>query len=168
MNSSLISSPAMKRSSWQTAVIFVLAFWLSSSLLIDFLVMPSLYATGMMSQPGFAAAGYVLFWLFNRVEVLCAATALTGLLALRINQDSHHRKGWIALALAGVLLAIALIYTYGLTPHMSALGLQLDLFNQVVEVPATMNQLHSSYWILEVLKFATGGWLLNLCYRDRV
>lgn len=168
MNSSLMSTSAIKRPSWQTAIIFVLAFWLSSSLLLDLLIMPSLYATGMMSQPSFAAVGYVIFWLFNRVEVLCAAVILTGLLALRINQDSYHRKGMLALPLAVVLMAIALIYTYVLAPQMSALGLQLDLFNPTLEVPATMNQLHSSYWILEVLKFATGGWLVSLCYRDRV
>ena len=168
MNSTLMSNFAMRRPGWQTAIVFTLAFWLSSSLLLDLIVMPSLYATGMMSQPGFAAAGYVLFWLFNRIELLCAALVLTGLFVLRRTQDSYHRKGFLGVVLAAILLAIALIYTYVLTPQMSGLGVQLNLFNQVLEVPATMNQLHSSYWGLEMLKFATGGWLLSLCYRNRV
>jgi hypothetical protein len=163
-----ISNAVMQRPRWQLVVIFTLAFWLSSSFILDLVIMPSLYATGMMTQPGFAAAGYVIFWLFNRIELLCAALALTGVLALRQLQNRYNRKGYVGPILAAVLLAIALLYTYALTPQMSALGLELNLFNTTLEIPVGMNQLHGSYWALEVLKFAAGGWLLKLCYRDRV
>ena len=172
MHSSLdsfsISNNVMQRPRWQTVVVFTLAFWLSSSLILDLVVMPSLYATGMMNQPGFAAAGYAIFWLFNRIELLCAALVLTGVLVLRWMQPIYSRKGYAGALLAALLVAIALLYTYALTPQMSALGLELDLFNTTLEVPAGMNQLHGSYWALEVLKFVSGGLLLNLCYRDRV
>jgi hypothetical protein len=130
--------------------------------------MPSLYAAGMMGQPGFAAAGYAIFWLFNRIELLCAASVLTGVLALHQMQPIYNRKGYAGMLLAAVLVAIAFLYTYALTPQMSALGLELDLFNTAIEIPVGMNQLHGSYWALELLKFVSGGLLLNLCYRDRV
>ena len=172
MHSSLdsfsISNNVMQRPRWQTVVVFTLAFWLSSSLILDLVIMPSLYAAGMMNQPGFAAAGYAIFWLFNRIELLCAALVLTGVLVLRWMQPIYSRKGYAGALLAALLVAIALLYTYALTPQMSALGLELDLFNTTLEVPAGMNQLHGSYWALEVLKFVSGGLLLNLCYRDRV
>lgn len=168
VDSPRVSKAVMQRPQWQTVVIFTLAFWLSSSLILDLVIMPSLYATGMMSQPGFAAAGYAIFWLFNRIELLCAALTLTGVLVLRQLQTVYNRKGYAGLLLATLLVAIALIYTYALTPQMSGLGLDLNPFNTTLEVPAAMNQLHGSYWALEILKFVSGGLLLNLCYRDRV
>ncbi len=158
----------MQRPRWQTVLVFTLVFWLSSSLILDLVIMPSLYAAGMMNQPGFAAAGYAIFWLFNRIELLCAALVLTGVLVLRQMQPVYSRKGYAGVLLAGILGAIALMYTYALTPQMSALGLELDLFNTTIAIPAGMNQLHGSYWALELLKFVSGGLLLNLCYRDRV
>jgi hypothetical protein len=60
-----------------------LGFWLSGSLLLDFVIMPGLSAVGMMSQANAATVGYSLFWIFNRIELLCAALVLTSLLALR-------------------------------------------------------------------------------------
>ncbi|ASC69716.1 hypothetical protein XM38_006450 [Halomicronema hongdechloris C2206] len=68
--------------------------------------------------------------------------------------------------LAGLLLMIPVIYAYGLTPAMSALGLPLDATPLAVE-PA-MNQLHGLYWGLESLKLLTGFALLRLCYGDLV
>lgn len=136
----------------------VLAFWLSSSILLDFVVMPNMYAAGMMAQPGFATAGYQLFEVFNHLEVVCAALILTGILIVR----SAGTRWPIYLAVG--LLAITLIYTYGLTPEMSALGLQLDQF-QVREAPALMNQMHSGYWLLEALKLGMTATLLKASWR---
>lgn len=157
-----------RRSNWQPVTMLTLAFWLSSSILLIALVMPSLYVTGMMAEPGFASAGYTLFSVFNRVEVLCGALILTGVLVSRGNQDLFHRKGYVSIILAVILLGIALIDTYGLTPQMSALGLSLNLFDGKLPTPDLMNQLHASYWSLEVLKLSACGLLLNLCCRDRV
>ena len=133
--------------------------------------MPSLYGSGMMSQPDFATAGYSIFWLFNRVELLCGALILTGLLALRHKRNpfaiitSGVKSRW-ALFLSLFLFTIALIYTYILTPDMSALGLQLDLFANQAEIPTGMNQLHGFYWGLELMKLAAGGLLFSVCYRE--
>lgn len=163
-------SIASKRPRWQTIIVLTLTFWLSSSLILDLVIMPELYAAGMISQPSFTTAGYSIFWVFNRIELLCAAVVLTGVLILNSTQNStqsaiaHHARWAVVLSL--FLLATALVYTYALTPTMSALGLQLDLFELTAEVPTLMNQMHEGYWTLEVFKLLAGGALLGLCYRN--
>jgi hypothetical protein len=133
---------AAPRLNWQMIVVASVAFWLSSSILLDFVIMPSM--------------------IFNRIEVLCAAAILTGAIALRITQAAKFggRQGalWALL-----LLAIALTFTYGLTPQMSALGLSLGAESTV---PALMNQLHGEYWGLELLKLAACAALLKFCLRS--
>lgn len=159
-----ISNRNLKQSAGQTILFAVLAFWLSGSLFLDGVVMPTLYASGMMTAPGFASAGYSLFWLFNRVELLCAAVVLTSVLVLRYTRHPWNRSGQITILLSILLLSVALMDTYGLAPQMSALGLRLDWFTDSSEPPALMNQLHAGYWLLETLKLAAGGillWLYN-------
>jgi len=160
-----------RQSTWQTIVLASLAFWLSGSLLIDLVIMPSLYTAGMLARPDFVPAGYSLFWIFNRVEVLCAALALTGIWVLRHSQDALHRKGFAPMVLSGVLLTIALVYTYVLAPSMSALSLDLTLFEPGVQSVTTspeMIHLQVGYWGMEALKLTFGGVLLGLCWSDRV
>ncbi|MBE9177702.1 DUF4149 domain-containing protein [Oculatella sp. LEGE 06141] len=163
-----IASSEFQRSKWQTIVTGTLAFWLSSSLLLDFVVMPGMYTAGMMTEPGFATAGYSIFWIFNRIELVCAAIALTGLLVLRTTRPTVNQLTAFALGLGLFLFAVSLIYTYGLTPEMSALGLQLDLFQPSAEVPAAMDQMHQEYWLLELLKLGASGALLGLCWNKQV
>ena len=163
------SKLSLQQFNWDALVLLVVTFWLSSSVLLDFFMMPMMYESGMMNEPNFASAGYGMFWLFNRVEVLCAAAILTGLLILRqrsrsqfdvLESGSQSRR---ALMIGGLLLAIALLYTYVLTPQMSALGIHLT---DSAEVPAAMSYMHGLYWGLEALKLVAAGWLVKLCYRD--
>ncbi len=173
MNISRLSSPlSRKQFNWDALVLLVVTFWLSSSALLDFLLMPMMYESGMMKEPNFATAGYSLFWSFNRVELLCAAAILSCVLALRQRPSqfevvaSGSRSRW-ALILSGLLFAIALIYTYFLTPQMSALGLNLNGPWQLSEpVPHAMGYLHAFYWGLEAVKLVAAGFLIKLCYRD--
>lgn len=141
-----------------------LAFWLGSSLVLDLVIMPGMYATGMMASPGFASAGYSMFWMFNRVEVLCAAMVLTAVLAL---QHVLHpgRSGQWAIALAGGMMAIALVATYWLTPEMAALGIHLNDIDAVETIPTGMTAMHSTYFGLEVLKGVLGSVLAAVCFR---
>lgn len=162
-----ISGVELKRPVWQTTGIFTLAFWLSSSLILDLVIMPSLYATGMMTQAGFATAGYSIFWIFNRIELVCAALVLTSILAAQSTQQPSRKENR-TIILSVILLGIALIYTYFLTPEMSALGLQLNLFDSTTVIPANMNQMHVGYWLLEALKLIGCSTLLGLCYRNSV
>jgi len=152
-------------STWQVVVLLTLAFWLSSSLLLDLVIMPGMYAAGMMTSPDFATAGYSIFWMFNRVEVLCAAMVLTGMFALREILHPGQVGKW-AIALAGVMMAIALTATYWLTPEMGAIGIHLDALESVQVVPAAMTLMHGSYFGLEFLKILLGSVLAIVCFRQ--
>jgi hypothetical protein len=103
----------------------------------------------------------VIFWNFNRLELLSAGLVLTSVLAMCNSQSKWRRS---AIILSMLLLAIALVDTYLLTPQMSAIGLELNLF-QTIETPATMDVLHGGYWILEAVKLLAGGTLLGWCWR---
>ena len=168
--SNLSVARSWERFRWDAFVLLIVTFWLSSSVLIDFLFMPMMYEAGMMNDPGFASGGYSLFWLFNRVELLCAATILTGLLVLKKRRNefevvvSGARSRW-ALMTGGMLFAITLAYTYILTPHMSALGINLS-GNIYEAMPPEMGLMHLAYWGLEALKLVGTGLLMRLCYRD--
>ncbi len=154
-------------SRWMAVILLTLGFWMSGSLIIDLVIMPSLSAGGMMDQPGFAAAGSSMFSIFNHLEILCAAVGLTGLMALGITLPegfSNRIRTLIGLSIA--LFAITLICTYGLTPQMSGLSLNLDQFNSVTEVPEGMNQLHLSYFSLELIKFTCAGIIVDWCFRN--
>ncbi len=155
------------RPRWQAIVMVALIFWLSGSVILDLLVMPSLYVSGMMVSPDFATAGNLMFCGFNRVELICSGLVTTGLMVLSDLAGDFGKRSRTAIILSLVLLTIALIDTYGLTPQMSALGMQLNLFD-AAEVPAGMNLLHQGYFVLEALKLAVGATLLGWCYQNQV
>ena len=139
------------QSSWTKYLLFVLLGWLGATMVLDFVVMPSLYLTGMMTSTDFAGAGYVLFGVFNHAEVLAGAAVLTGLLVL-LSEGALQSYSRAATAIQGLtLMTIALFYTYCLTPAMSALVLSLD-GSQLVEVTRAMNILQAEYWALEAIK----------------
>lgn len=161
------SSIELKRPIWQSIVMLTLGFWLSGSLVLDWVIMPSLYVSGMMTQSGFATAGYLIFWNFNRIELLAAALVLTGVLVLGRTEfaANNWRRGAIVLSL--LILAISILDTYFLTPQMCAAGLQLNLFESAKEISARMSQLHVGYWVMEAVKLVAGGTLLGWCFRQQ-
>ncbi|MEC4983070.1 MAG: DUF4149 domain-containing protein [Oscillatoria sp. PMC 1068.18] len=161
-----IPTQGLNKINWQTVVMFALGFWLSGSLVLDLAVVPSLSAAGMMNQAGFAAAGYTIFGIFNHLELLCAGLVLTGLLVLQGSQLLSSRRETVSIVLSVVLLAIAIIYTYILTPQMSGLALQLNLFAPSTTMSGAMIPMHEAYWGLEVVKLLAGATLLRWCYRD--
>lgn len=166
----MFSQQQTSRIAWTPWVLAIAGFWLSSNLVLDFLVMPVMYVSGMTTQADFATAGYSLFWSFNRVELLCAAVILTGVLALRRRpgefevSHSGSRCRW-ALAISVGLLSLTLIDTYLLAPEMSAMALSLDAIKTTMIAP-TMNWLHAAYWSLEVMKVACLAGLAGLCFGD--
>jgi hypothetical protein len=151
---------------WQNLAIGSLGFWVSSSLILDLVIMPTLWTTGMMESSGFASASYSIFWIFNRVELVCAAAVLSSIWALSaVSRTSVDTKREL-LAGAMMLMAIALSYTFVLTPYMSGLGIDLDVFTATKSLPVEMNQLHSIYWVLEASKLGIAGLLLSKCDRS--
>ena len=163
-----IISPNLKynQQRWQTIVCLTLGFWLSACIVLDLVIMPSMYASGMMNTPDFTVAGSVIFSVFNRVELLCASLGLTGLLVLSTKASNFIKKSKTAIIFSIILLGIVLIDTYGLTPQMTALGINLSLFESVKEVPVAMNQMHGGYWLSEIIKLVIGATLFGWCYRQ--
>lgn len=150
---------------WSGIIMFVLGFWLSSSLLFDCVIIPSLLSSGMMNTPGFASASYLLFGIFNHIEVLCAAIVLAGYLVFRYSDrlSSANNK---SILIASILLAIALVYMYLLTPQMSSMGMSLNQFESTKVMTNSMTVMHIAYWSLEALKLVAGTVLLRGCYRN--
>jgi hypothetical protein len=143
-----------------------LGFWVSTSLLIDLVVMPTLWATGMTETSGFASAGYSLFWVFNRFEVICAAAAFSSILGLgTIARHSVYGGAQMRVG-ALMLLVISLSYTFILTPYMSGLAMNMDILAIAKSIPAEMDRTHSIYWVLEASKLGIAGMLLAWCDRN--
>ena len=167
MHSQSLSS----RQTWTPWVLAIVGFWLSSNLVLDFLVMPVMSLSGMTTQSGFAAAGYSLFWSFNHLELVAAAVILTGLLALNHRPTEFEvaqggsRSRW-ALLLGLGLFCFALVDTYLLTPEMSAMALSLDSFTSTTAITPAMNWMHSVYWLLDVFKVVSLAYLGRLCLAD--
>jgi hypothetical protein len=165
----------------RTLAVVSLGFWISTSLLIDIVVMPTLWATGMMETSGFASAGYSLFWVFNRFEVICAAAAFSSILGLGTivgvassrnetrsvrNENRHSVYGSAQMRVGALmLLIVSLSYTFILTPYMSGLAMNMDVFAIAKSIPAEMNQTHSIYWVLEASKLGIASMLLAWCNR---
>ncbi len=160
------SSRNSPSANWSTMIMFALGFWLSGSLVFDLLVVPGMLTTGMMNEPGFASAGYVIFGTFNHLELLCAATVLAGCLVYRYGSNRASNVDSKSVSLASGLLIIALTYTYILTPQMSSLGMPLDLFATAKVMPASMASMHIAYWSLEIAKLVSAAFLLRLFYRN--
>ena len=153
---------------WQNVVMASLGFWLSGSLILDLVIMPTLWTTGMMESSGFASASYSIFWIFNRVELVCAAVALSSIWAWSKESPLSMERKQQLLAGAVMLLAIASSYTFILTPYMSGLGINLDVLETTKSLPAEMNQMHVIYWVLEASKLGIIGLLLSKCDRSVV
>jgi hypothetical protein len=142
----------------------LLGGWLGASLILDFLVMPAMYQSGMIREAGFAAAGMGLFGTFNRVEVLVGAIVLVAVLFRQAHrpEEAHHSLGGWGLPFG--LMTIALLNTYGLSPYMSGLAAQLQGFDSTT-VPTAMGGMHLLYWSLEAMKLGAIAVLLRRCFR---
>jgi hypothetical protein len=129
-------------SNWHRVLPIVLIFWLSASLVLDFLVMPVLYTSGMMT-------GQALFGAFNRMELVLAALVCVGFWVKQEMPITERESPFRNLPIAFLLLGIALLCTYFVTPTMSGLGF---VEQSTGIVPEQMNTMHSVYWMIESVK----------------
>jgi hypothetical protein len=151
---------------WQAMAMFALGFWLSASFVLDGLIIPGLFSAGMMESSGFASASYLIFGTFNHLELLCAGMVLASCLVLNYRLNLSAIKLDKSIVIASFLMAIALCYTYIITPQMSALGINLDGFNHQELLNSSMMTMHFVYWILEASKLILGTALLSKLYRN--
>lgn len=135
----------------------LLISWMAASVLLDLVVMPTLYWGGMMEQSGFVSTGYRLFSQFNRIESLIAVAIAVGLLSLQRTHWAINRRYLLGSTL--LLVVVSLIYTYGLTPAMAALGMPLN-YPDTPGLNQSMLMMQSGYWLLEVLKLGLTGFVL--------
>lgn len=140
-----------------TTIMLVLGFWLGAIILLDWVIMPSLYLSGMMTTDSFATAGYGIFWVFNRLELIAAGLAVSGCLGLASSFKAFRWQVFTVIT----LFAIALLDTYFLTPQMSAIAINLNPLSNAVQIPTGMDLLHGCYWGLEIVKLTLLGLLLN-------
>ncbi len=161
-----LSPRSSRQINWSTVMMFVLGFWLSASVVFDFLVIPGLLTSGMMNESGFASASYLIFETFNHVELLCAAIVLAGCLVFRYGDRLTATMSQRSVFTAGILFIIALVYTYFLTPQMSSMGLCLNLFDGKQLAVNSMSVMHVIYWSLEVIKLIAATVLLRSFYRN--
>ncbi len=161
VGSSALEITAPDAPNWQRLILVTAVLWLGASLALDFVVMPTLYTSGMMTDASFTPMGNTLFSSFNHVEVIFAALLLTGTLALHRHAP---RAGIQAIAVAAMLFSLGLFYTYGLTPDMIALGAHLNLL-KTTGIPHSMDVMHGEYFGLELVKLGLVMGLVKLSQR---
>ncbi len=164
----LLANRQHKSVNW-TAIIFgSLAFWLSGSFILDFVVIPSLSVTGMMETADFASAGFTIFGIFNHIELFCSALVLTGVLVVGFLDHFDDKKEVLFAVFSSILLLITVAYTYAITPNLTGWGLSLHQFATTVEMPKSMIMWQGGYWLLEAVKFVLGLTILRWCYEMRL
>ncbi len=163
-----IFSTTRKEINWSAIILFSLGFWLSGSVVLDFVLIPSLSVSGMMNGTDFASAGFLIFGVFNHIEIVCASLILTGTLVFSARGYLTQDRKAINIVFASLLLLIALAYTYFFTPNLTAWGLLFNQFSSgdITAMPTAMKYWQGSFWFLEVMKFAIAGTLLRWHYRS--
>lgn len=92
----------------------ILGFWLSVCIILDLVIMLSMYVFGMMNILDFIVVGLVMFFVFNWVELFCSILGLIGLLVLSVILNYFVKNNKIVIIFFIVLLVIVLIDIYGL------------------------------------------------------
>ena len=163
---STIFSTTRKEINWSAIILFSLGFWLSGSVVLDFILIPSLSVSGMMNGTDFASAGFLIFGIFNHIEIVCASLILTGTLIFYFQGYLTEDRKLIHVLFASFLLLISLAYTYMFIPNLTAWGLLTNQYTGEAGMPSTMMFWQGGYWLLEITKFAIAGILLSWNYRS--
>ena len=161
-----IFSTTRKEINWSAIILFSLGFWLSGSFVLDFILIPCLSAGGMMTGTDFPSVAFLIFGVFNHIEIVCACLILTGILVFSSKDYFSTERKTPNILLAIVLLMIALAYTYVFVPHLTAWGLLFNPYGGQTVMPSAMIYWQVGYWLLEIVKFTIAGILLNWHYRS--
>jgi hypothetical protein len=167
LNTGSVNRSSLGRSAWKTTIAIALLLWLGASLAIDLAAMPALYLGGMMERADFAPVGWLLLGGVNRAGLVVAALVLAGAIALGYRHEMGRLGERLLVAIAALLLAIALVQTYWLTPIMAGLGASLSWVDPApIALPVSMKLLHGGYFGLETLKLVLSASVLGLCGRN--
>ena len=163
---STIFSTTRKEINWSAIILFSLGFWLSGSFVLDFILIPCLSISGMMAGSDFPSAAFLIFGIFNHIEIVCASLVLTGTLIFYTKGYFTAERQWSNILFAIALLFIAFAYTYLFIPNLTAWGLLFNPAGGQTAMPSAMMYWQGGYWLLEVIKFTIAGVLLNWHYRS--
>jgi hypothetical protein len=141
---------------WIFGLSLILALWIGATVLLDFIVMPSLADAGMMSSAQFIPFGFSLFHQFNGIELIAGSMMLSGAILLLAQTEISHRIRFGLTSTA--LFLIPFVYFYYLGPEMAGLGLASNLSEGI---PSSMNVMHYTYWGLDLLKLSCVGLYLS-------
>ena len=114
----------------------------------------------------FLVLDFSFFGVFNHLEIVCGALVLTGVLTLKNKGFLSSDKEFYHLLWSGLLLFIALAYTYIFIPHLTASGLLFNQYSSQTTMPSAMIIWHGIYWLLEITKLLLAGTLLRWHYRS--
>jgi uncharacterized membrane protein len=135
------------------------ALWVGGMAALDFVDAPLRFAAPALSRNQAVALGQAVFARFNRIEIACGIVTLAAAIAARSAR-------WTVVVTA-VMLALAAVQTFYLTPEITRLAAGLDFVNRTPGDPryAAIRSLHSLYAVAEIAVFAGGiavlaGWAL--------
>lgn len=126
------------------------ALWVGGMAALDFIDAPLRFATPAISRNQAVALGQAVFARFNRVEV---ALGVLALIAAAVARSAR----WTVMVTA-LMLLLAAVQTFYLTPEITRLASGLDFVNRTPGDPryAAIRSLHGAYAVAEIAVF-TGG-----------
>lgn len=137
-----------------------IALWVGGMAALDFIDAPLRFTTPGISRNQAVAMGQVVFARFNRVEIVLGIVALAGAAVARSAR-------W-TLIVTALMLALAAVQAFYLTPEITRLAAGLDFVNRAPGDPryAAIRSLHNTYAVVEIAVFAGGiavlaGWAVR-------
>lgn len=126
------------------------ALWIGGMAALDFIDAPLRFATPALTRNQAVALGQAVFARFNQIEVACGIAALATAAAARSAR-------W-TIAVTAVMLILAAVQTFYLTPEITRLAAGLDFVNRTPGDPryAAIRSLHGIYAVVELAIFAGG------------
>jgi uncharacterized membrane protein len=126
------------------------ALWVGGMAALDFIDAPLRFATPGISRNQAVALGQAVFVRFNRAEVALGVVAVAA--------AALARSARWTLALTALMLALAAVQTFYLTPEITRLAAGLDFVNRTPGDPryAAIRSLHNVYAAVEIAVFAGG------------
>ena len=133
------------------------ALWVGGMAALDFVDAPLRFATPALSRNQAVALGQAVFARFNQIEVACGVVALAAAVAARSAR-------W-TVAVTAVMLTLAAVQTFHLTPEITRLAAGLDFVTRTPGDPryAAIRSLHGLYAVVELAVFA-GGIAVLACW----
>lgn len=127
-----------------------IALWIGGMAALDFIDAPLRFATPALTRNQAVLLGQAVFARFNQIEVACGVAALAAAIAARSPR-------WTVVVTA-VMLILAAVQTFYLTPEITRLAAGLDFVNRTPGDPryAAIRSLHGLYAAVELAIFAGG------------